>query len=102
MAYCGFRADLQGPHILYNLAGLPLILSGAVPGQEEGNVRLVVEGGAGVWAPNPAQVAALVGLWTGPEQELLVRMATRSRALARPDAAHAVAEHVWRLALTKL
>jgi len=93
-----------GPGSLHEafLAGLPLILSGAVPGQEEGNVRLVVEGGAGVWAPNPAQAAALVARWTGAQQGLLAHMATRSRELARPDAAQAVAENVWRLALTKL
>jgi 1,2-diacylglycerol 3-beta-galactosyltransferase len=37
-----------GPGTLHEafLAGLPLLLSGAVPGQEEGNVRLVVEGAA--------------------------------------------------------
>ena len=93
-----------GPGSLHEafLAGLPLILSGAVPGQEEGNVRLVVEGGAGVWAPHPAQAAALVARWTGPETELLTHMAARSRALAQPGAAHAVAEEIWQLALTKL
>jgi len=93
-----------GPGSLHEafLAGLPLILSGAVPGQEEGNVRLVVEGGAGVWAPSPAQAAALVARWMGAQQGLLAYMAARSRALARPDAANAVAEEIWRLALTKL
>jgi 1,2-diacylglycerol 3-beta-galactosyltransferase len=93
-----------GPGSLHEafLAGLPLILSGAVPGQEEGNVRLVVEGGAGVWAPRPAQAAALVARWTGAETGLLAHMAARSRALARPGAADAVAQEIWQLALTKL
>jgi 1,2-diacylglycerol 3-beta-galactosyltransferase len=79
------------------LAGLPLILSGAIPGQEEGNVRLVVNGGAGVWAPDPFQVAALVARWTSTEDSTLAHMSARSRALARPHAAAAVAEEVWRL-----
>ena len=102
------KADLlitkAGPGSLHEafLAGLPLILSGAVPGQEEGNVRLVVEGGAGVWAPRPAQAAALVARWTGAETGLLAHMAARSRALARPGAANAVAEEIWQLTLTKL
>jgi 1,2-diacylglycerol 3-beta-galactosyltransferase len=93
-----------GPGSLHEafLAGLPLILSGAVPGQEEGNVRLVVEGGAGVWAPHPAQAAALVARWTGAETGLLAHLAARSRALARPGAANAVAEEIWQLTLTKL
>jgi 1,2-diacylglycerol 3-beta-galactosyltransferase len=93
-----------GPGSLHEafLAGLPLILSGAVPGQEEGNVRLVVESGAGVWAPRPAQAAALVARFTGAETGLLAHMAARSRGLARPGAANAVAEEIWQLALTKL
>lgn len=93
-----------GPGTLHEafLAGLPLLLSDAVPGQEEGNVRLVVEGGAGVWAPAPEDAAALVRRWMDREDGALARMAACSRALARPDAAHAVAQEVWRLVLTNL
>jgi 1,2-diacylglycerol 3-beta-galactosyltransferase len=93
-----------GPGSLHEafLAGLPLVLSGAVPGQEEGNVRLVIESGAGVWAPQPAQAAALVSRWTSTEKDQLVRIADCSRALARPNAAAAVADEVWQLALTNL
>lgn len=84
------------------LAGLPLVLNAAVPGQEEGNVRLVVEGGAGEWAPGPARAAQTVARWTSVEQSGLDRKATCAKALARPDAASTVADEVWRLALTKL
>jgi 1,2-diacylglycerol 3-beta-galactosyltransferase len=88
-----------GPGTLHEafLAGLPLILNGAIPGQEEGNVRLVVQGGAGVWSPDPAQTAELVARWTGAESDALERMAACSRALARPRAAADVADEVWRL-----
>jgi 1,2-diacylglycerol 3-beta-galactosyltransferase len=84
------------------LAGLPLVLSGAVPGQEEGNVRLVVEGGAGVWAPDPHQAAAVVARWMGAESGKLTHLAACSRALARPGAASAAADVIWELALTNL
>jgi len=89
-----------GPATLHEafLAGLPMILNGAVPGQEEGNVRLVVAGGAGVWAPQPAHVAALVACWLGAHNDTLARMSARSRALARPAAADAVADEIWQLA----
>lgn len=93
-----------GPGTLHEafLAGLPLVLSGAVPGQEEGNVRLVVGAGAGIWAPDPSQTAASVSRLTTEDGGVLARMAACSRALARPDASEAVAASVWQLALTIL
>ena len=93
-----------GPGTLHEafVAGLPLVLSGAVPGQEAGNVRLTVEGGAGVWAPDPHLAAAHVARWTSTDDGRLSHMAVRSRALAQPDAAAIVADEVWQLALTNL
>jgi len=87
-----------GPGTIHEafLAGLPLILSAAIPGQEEGNVRLAVDGGAGVWAPDPREAAALVARWLSAEDDTLARMAACSRALARPHAAAAVADEIWR------
>jgi 1,2-diacylglycerol 3-beta-galactosyltransferase len=84
------------------LAGLPLVLNAAVPGQEEGNVRLVVDGGAGEWAPGPTRAAQTVARWVGLERAELERKAACARALARPDAAFEAADEVWRLALTNL
>jgi 1,2-diacylglycerol 3-beta-galactosyltransferase len=88
-----------GPGTIHEafLAGLPLILNGAIPGQEEGNVCLVVEGGAGVWAPDPRQAATLVARWTRAQDSTLMRMAAHCRALARPRAADDVADEIWQL-----
>jgi 1,2-diacylglycerol 3-beta-galactosyltransferase len=88
-----------GPGTLHEafLAGLPLILSGAIPGQEQGNVRLVVDSGAGVWAPDPRQAAALVARWMDSDRDALTRMAACSRTLARPHAAAAAADEIWEL-----
>jgi 1,2-diacylglycerol 3-beta-galactosyltransferase len=93
-----------GPGSLHEafLAGLPVVLSGAIPGQEEGNVRLVVEGGAGVYAPVPEDAASFVARWTADDRAELDRMAACSRALARPNAAAAVADHIWQVALINL
>ena len=88
-----------GPGTLHDayIAGLPIILSGAIPSQEDGNVTQVLEGGAGVWAPHPELVADLVRSWLGRDRDVLERLAAGSRALARPGAADAAAAEVWRL-----
>jgi 1,2-diacylglycerol 3-beta-galactosyltransferase len=81
-------------------AGVPLVLWGAIPGQEVGNVQWVVEAGAGVWAPSPAGVAAAVREWTaGPAATALrSRAADAARALGRPNAAREIAVRVLALA----
>lgn len=72
------------------IAGLPMILYSKMPGQEDGNVTFVVESGAGVWAPEPAEVvAALRGWLERPEERW--RAAHVCRTLARPQAAREIA-----------
>lgn len=78
------------------VAGVPLVLYAAVRGQESGNARCVVEGGAGVWAPRPAQAArAVTSLLADPARR--EAMAVRSRALACPEAAEALARRLWEI-----
>jgi 1,2-diacylglycerol 3-beta-galactosyltransferase len=81
-------------------AGVPLVLWGAIPGQESGNVRWVVEAGAGVWAPTPAAVAAAVREWTdGPAAvSLRSHAAEAARRLGRPHAAREIAVRLLALA----
>ncbi|MCS6842771.1 MAG: glycosyltransferase [Caldilineales bacterium] len=71
--------------------GLPLVLSGYIPGQETGNVHFVVDHGIGVFAPKPAQVAEVVSRWLGPDQGERLQRAQAARALAYPHAADAIA-----------
>jgi len=78
--------------------GLPIVMSGALPGQERPNVDYVVRAGAGVWAPTPGQVASAVRELLAPGASKLTQMATCAQALARPDAAWRVAEVVWNAA----
>ena len=82
------------------VVGLPMVLSGALPGQEQPNVDYVVQAGAGVWAPTPDQVVSAVRelLTPGTGTLRLAQMAASARALARPDAARRVAEVVWAVA----
>ena len=77
--------------------GLPILLSGFIPGQEEGNVPFVVEHGAGVYVEEPAEIARLVAEWLRPGNPALAEMAARAKALGRPAAADQVVEEVLRL-----
>ncbi len=75
--------------------GLPMALSGALPGQERPTVDHVVRAGAGIWTPTPGKVAEAVRRLLAPDCPALARMAARARALARPDAAWRAAKVVW-------
>lgn len=87
-----------GPNTLAEafIAGLPLVLYTALPGQEEGNVVHVVENRAGVWAPRPKAAAdAVMELLADPARR--AAMAARSQALARPHATEDIAQQLWAL-----
>ena len=79
--------------------GLPMVLNGALPGQERPSVNCVVQAGAGVWAPSPKRVAAAVRELLAPGDRRLAQMAARARSLAQPGAARRVAEIVWAAAI---
>jgi 1,2-diacylglycerol 3-beta-galactosyltransferase len=88
-----------GPNSLAEafLAGLPLVLYAALPGQEEGNVDHVVGNGAGIWAPLPRMAAhAVMQLLNDPKKR--TAMAKKSQALARPFATEQIAREIWQLA----
>ncbi len=74
--------------------GLPLVLSGAVPGQEDGNVRFVVRHGLGTYAPGAAEVARTVEAWLSEGPQGLARRAEIVRRHACPDAVWTIAEEI--------
>ena len=59
---------------------------------------IVVQAGAGVWAPTAGQAATAVRELLSAGNPRLAQMAARARALAQPDAARRVAESVWAIA----
>jgi 1,2-diacylglycerol 3-beta-galactosyltransferase len=77
------------------IAGLPMILSDAIPGQETGNVDYVVENNAGVYAPDPDVVASTVEQWLKEGEAGLRRRAENARRLGRPNAVWDIASEVW-------
>jgi 1,2-diacylglycerol 3-beta-galactosyltransferase len=80
------------------IAGLPMILSDFIPGQEEGNITFVVENNVGVFAPTPEQVASAVEQWLNEGREELRKRGERAKAMSNPDAVWKIADEVWALA----
>lgn len=80
------------------IAGLPIILSDRVPGQEDGNIDFVVEHGIGVFAPKPDMVAATVQQWLAEGVARLDERGGRAKSLSNPEAVWQIAEEVWHYA----
>ena len=88
MAACDCVVTKAGPGTIAEalISGLPIVLSGFIPGQEEGNVPFVVENGVGEYSTNPSEIAAIVARWFGPGRDDLPVMAARARQLGHPQA----------------
>jgi len=69
------------------VCGLPMLISGSLRGQEEGNAEWVVETGAGLLTTTPQIVVAALKKLLQPENEALSRMAQSALQAARPLAA---------------
>ena len=79
------------------IAGLPMIISGYIPGQERGNVDYVLENEAGAYAEEPAEIASLVKNWLQPDNDLLGQMKRNAARLARPQASLEIARLLCRV-----
>ncbi len=80
------------------IAGLPMILYDAIPGQETGNVEYVVQNNAGVFAPSPRAVADSLASWMREGAEGLKRRSDNARRIGRPNAVWDIAEQIWAMA----
>jgi 1,2-diacylglycerol 3-beta-galactosyltransferase len=78
--------------------GCPLLLTGFLPGQEEGNVRQVLDRHLGQYVPRPDQLVDAVETWFGrPPSERLAE-SRRVQTAANPMAAFDIADALARLA----
>lgn len=80
------------------IAGVPMILYDAIPGQETGNIAYVEDNQVGVYAPNPQQVAASLAAWLDEGPEALAQRSARAQQLARPNAVFDIADEIWHYA----
>src|SRR6202011_2601408 len=72
--------------------GCPLLLTGYLPGQEEGNVKEVVDRGLGRYVPRPDDLVDAVTSWFAKPQVERLQDAERGRAAADPGAAFQIAD----------
>jgi 1,2-diacylglycerol 3-beta-galactosyltransferase len=88
MTACDCIVTKAGPGTIAEalICGLPIILSGFIPGQEEGNVPFVVDHGVGVHEESPKEIAAIVARWFGAERKHLHEMGEQARTLGHPHA----------------
>ncbi|MBE2237067.1 MAG: glycosyltransferase [Caldilineaceae bacterium] len=104
MTACDCVVSKAGPGTIAEalICGLPLVLSGFIPGQEEGNVPYVVDNHVGLYEESPVKIAATIARWFGPERDHLRTMAERARTLGRPhatfDIVHSIVELAWGIA----
>lgn len=85
-----------GPSTIWEAlaCGLPMLISGSLRGQEEGNAEWVVERGAGLITPTPQEVAGALRKLLGPGKDTLPLMAESARQAAKPDAALETARRI--------
>ncbi len=78
-------------------AGKPMILSGYLRGQEEGNVRFVQETGIGVLRTNAQAIVRQVRAWLDGEHAQLSQMEANAVHNARPNAAVEIVQKIVQL-----
>ena len=72
-----------------------MIISDRIPGQETGNVQLVVDNDAGVYLPKPEKAAHQIIDWLAEGPEKLEQRARNAKRIADPEAVWEIAEAVW-------
>ena len=80
-------------------ARTPVIISQVVPGQEEGNARLIVENDCGRLAPDPDAIIEVLDDAFRHEHRLLRRWAANISKLSKPDASLQIARFILDLAV---
>jgi processive 1,2-diacylglycerol beta-glucosyltransferase len=73
-------------------AACPMIISQVVPGQEEGNARLIEESNAGIVATTPDSIIAAVERATANDAQIWREWLNNICALSRPRASLEIAE----------
>mmetsp|Transcript_14653 Transcript_14653/g.25772 ORF Transcript_14653/g.25772 Transcript_14653/m.25772 type:complete len:533 (+) Transcript_14653:29-1627(+) len=100
MAACDVIVTKAGPGTVAEalISGLPILLNGFIPCQEEGNIPYVLENEVGAFEEDPKKIAIILRKWLAPEfREEFQRMAARSKALGRPESVYRIVDDLKEL-----
>lgn len=78
------------------IRGLPIVLSGFLPGQEAPNVKYVTDAGVGAFSRDPETIADIVADWVADPDELAER-SRRAKLLGRPNATYDIVREMAKL-----
>ncbi len=99
MAACDCIVTKAGPGTIAEAlsSGLPIILNGFIPGQEEGNVPYVLENHVGVYHQTPAAIAKTIRRWLCEEPADFEQYQVTAQSLGRPQATRKIVESIGEL-----
>ena len=87
MAACDCVITKAGPGTIAEalISGMPIMLNGRIPCQEEGNVDFVLENGVGAYSEDPEVIARTIAEWFKSD-ETIEEMSAKAKRLGRPEA----------------
>ncbi|PNW74102.1 hypothetical protein CHLRE_13g585301v5 [Chlamydomonas reinhardtii] len=95
MGACDAIITKAGPGTIAEalIAGLPILLNGNVPCQEEGNIPYVVDNRVGAFETRPDRIAAIMDSWLlKGGRHWFEDMGKRAKALGRPEAVYRIVD----------
>ncbi|GIL64514.1 hypothetical protein Vafri_18412 [Volvox africanus] len=104
MGACDAIITKAGPGTIAEalISGIPILLNGNVPCQEEGNIPYVIDNRVGTFETRPDRIASIIASWLiegGEEQRAeFTAMGRRAKALGRPKAVYRIVDDLAALA----
>ncbi len=77
--------------------GLPMILYGFIPGQEEGNVSYVVDHEIGLFIKDSAKIAEKINEWITTENTQMKQFAINAKKLSKPNSSEEIVKSLEKL-----
>jgi 1,2-diacylglycerol 3-beta-galactosyltransferase len=101
MSCCDCVITKAGPGTIAEalICGIPIILNGCIPCQEEGNIPFVLDNEVGTYSEDPVMIANTVSEWFDTNDGTLEEMSTRAKLLGRPEATFNIVRDLADLAL---